>query len=112
LFKSLTKAILVAVVILGNTVLNSFARTGNDSTTASGAHLFQGLACCGCHAIQGQGSTEGPDLDGVGSRLSRQELEVQLKTPRRRRCDSQMPSFAFVRPQESHNLLDFLQASK
>ena len=101
----------MAVVLLGNAALNSFALTGNDSTTASGAHLFQSLACCGCHA-KGQGSTEGPDLDGVGSRLSRQELEVQLKTPRQRRSDSRMPSFAFVRSQELDKLLDFLQASK
>ena len=102
----------MAIILLGNAAFNSFALSGNGATTASGTHLFQSLACHGCHSVQGQGSTEGPDLDGVGNRLSRQELEVQLKTPRLRRSDSRMPSFAFVRPQELDKLLDFLQASK
>ena len=102
----------MAVVLLGNAPSNSFAQAGNASTIASGAHLFHGLACCGCHELSGQGDKAGTDLDGVGSRLSRQELEVQLKTPRQRRSASRMPSFAFVRPQELDKLLDFLQASK
>lgn len=75
-----------------------------------GADLYQRLSCRGCHVLAGQGGEAGPVLDGVGGRLSREELEIQLLTPRRRRADSRMPSFAFVRPVELQALLDFLQA--
>jgi cbb3-type cytochrome oxidase cytochrome c subunit len=67
------------------------------------------LACHGCHALQGQSGNVGPSLEGIGNCLDRQELELQLLTPRRRQHDSRMPSFAFVRPLELQGLLDFLQ---
>ncbi len=79
---------------------------------ASGQGLYDRLACHGCHARQGQGGTVGPALDGVGSRLSRDDLELQLSTPRQRQADSRMPSFAFVRPFELRELVDFLQTLK
>jgi hypothetical protein len=111
-YKRLTKAILLVLVLLENVVFGSFALAGDDSAIASGANLFQSLACIGCHNYYGQDNLEGLDLDRVGRNLSRQELEVQLKTPRQLRSDSRMPSFTFVRPLELQNLLDFLQCPK
>lgn len=77
-----------------------------------GQELYRKLSCRGCHALQGRGGKVGPVLDGVGSRLSRTELETQILTPRRRQADSRMPSFAFVRPTELQTLLDFLESLK
>jgi cbb3-type cytochrome oxidase cytochrome c subunit len=48
----------------------------------------------------------------VGSRLSRNKMETQLLTPRRRQAESHMPSFAFIRPKELQALLDFLESLK
>jgi cytochrome c2 len=79
------------------------------ASPALGQELFSRLACNGCHTLQGRGGHIGPALDRVGSRLSGEELATQLSTPRRRRPDSRMPSFAFVRPWELQELLDFLQ---
>jgi hypothetical protein len=75
-----------------------------------GQELYQRLSCHGCHALQGRGGEVGPILEGVGSCLSRNELETQILTPRRREADSRMPSFAFVRPTELQALLDFLES--
>jgi cytochrome c2 len=108
-YKTLTKAILAVLMLMGIAALNSFALAGNDSTASTGENFFQSLACGGCHAINGQGSKEGPDLTSVGKYFSRQELELKLKMPRSLRKDSPMPSFAFVQPQELQKLLDFLQ---
>jgi mono/diheme cytochrome c family protein len=111
LYKGQNKAILMVLVLVGNVACSSFSLAGDDSAIASGAKLFQALACVGCHTCNGHGNPEGLDLDEV-SFLSRQELEVQLKTPRHLRIYSRMPSFAFVQPQELQNLLNFLQGPK
>jgi nitric oxide reductase subunit C len=82
------------------------------TTIESGRNLHQRLSCHGCHALHGGGGEVGPALDGVGSRLTRGDLETQILTPRRRQADSRMPSFAFVKPSEIRELLDFLQSLK
>lgn len=75
-----------------------------------GRDLYQRLSCHGCHALHGKDGEMGPALNGVGSRLARGDLETQILTPRRRRTDSRMPSFAFIKPDELRQLLDFLQS--
>jgi len=79
---------------------------------APGQELYSRLACYGCHTLQGKGGKVGPALDRIGSTLSGEELATQLSTPRCRRNDSRMPSFAFVRPFELQGLVDYLQALK
>ncbi len=78
----------------------------------AGAQLYQRLACHGCHSRQGAGGSLGPALDRLYERLSPQEVETQLLTPRRRRTDSRMPSFAFLRTQELRDLVAFVQAGR
>jgi hypothetical protein len=104
--------VLVAVLLSGGLPLSSIFPAEDQSTTASGIILYHRLSCCGCHILKGQGGKEGPNLDGVASRLLRQELEVQLTTPRHRQSSSRMPSFAFMRPNELQNIMDFLQTLK
>lgn len=89
--------------------LPELCRAEERVRSAPGPELYARLACHGCHALEGRGGTLGPALDRVGSRRSREELAVQLMTPRRRHLDSRMPSFAFVRPEELQTLLDYLQ---
>jgi len=84
----------------------------SEAAVASGGDLYQRLACRGCHTLQGRGGHRGPALDGIGQRLTREELERQLLTPRRGQAGPGMPSFAFVRPEERKDLLDFLQYGK
>ncbi|AEB08581.1 c-type cytochrome [Desulfobacca acetoxidans] len=79
-----------------------------QTTIQKGLELSQRLSCWGCHQHQGQGADLGPNLDGVGNRLARAELEGQLQTPRGRHPDSRMPSFAFIRPFEQKALVDYL----
>jgi Cytochrome c len=82
------------------------------STPSSGQNLYYSLSCHGCHIHKEQGFKQGPDLDGISSVLSRKELEMQLTTPRHRKKNSRMPSFAFVQPMELQSLLDFLETLK
>jgi mono/diheme cytochrome c family protein len=81
----------------------------NTDLPLAGAELYHRLACHGCHSRHGSGGMLGPPLDHLERHLSRAEVAKQLLTPRQRHAESRMPSFAFVRPQEFQNLLNFLQ---
>ena len=108
--RSLTLGTTLLVIMLGGTGLTAGHAAADPS--ALGHDLYQRLSCHGCHTLQGRGGEVGPVLDGVGSRLSLEKLKTQLLTPHQRRTDSRMPSFAFVRPWELQELLDFLQSLK
>jgi ubiquinol-cytochrome c reductase cytochrome b subunit len=43
-----------------------------------GAAIFQSKDCRNCHALQGSGGRRGPDLTTVGTRLTRDQLIVQV----------------------------------
>jgi mono/diheme cytochrome c family protein len=103
---------MVLLVLSGGAALCTSISGSDHSTTSSAFNLYHSLACHGCHSINGQGEIEGPDLAGVGNRLSRQELEAKLTAPIHRQSYSRMPSFAFVRPQELQDLVNFLQSLK
>jgi mono/diheme cytochrome c family protein len=49
------------------------AASGAPPDTAAGRAVFDAQDCARCHAIAGQGSPRSP-LDGVGSRLSGEEI--------------------------------------
>jgi len=53
-------------------------------------HVFNQM-CVACHALEGQGGSIGPKLDGVGTRLTRDILEARLKNPQGVQADSKMP---------------------
>jgi L-cysteine S-thiosulfotransferase len=57
----------------------------------------QGL-CVLCHALPGvpaaQAGTIGPNLAGIGARLSAEQLRAQLVAPQRFNAETVMPSYA------------------
>ena len=72
--------------------------------------LARRLGCFACHAA-GPGRPAAP-LDGVGSRLTREQLQVVLTYPRRLHPGVKMPSYAYLPDRERQTLLDFLEALK
>lgn len=57
---------------------------GGDA--AAGRKIFherQDVACLRCHGVKGKGGTVGPDLAGVGARLSREQLLESMVFPNR-----------------------------
>ncbi|GDY20565.1 glucose dehydrogenase [Verrucomicrobiota bacterium] len=60
------------------------ALVGGDA--AAGRKIFherQDVACLRCHGVKGKGGTVGPDLAGVGARLSREQLLESIVFPNR-----------------------------
>jgi len=69
----------------------------------SGQDLVRRLACLGCHSLAGQGCKRGPELDGVGNRLSPEAIRKQLISPQ-----GHMPNFAHLKPEELRAVVDYL----
>ncbi len=72
-----------------------------------GAVVLQNKQCRNCHALEGSGGRRGPDLSGVGVRLTRDQLIDQISngTP----GGGNMPAYGKkLRPAEMNALVDFL----
>jgi ubiquinol-cytochrome c reductase cytochrome b subunit len=72
-----------------------------------GAVVLQSKQCRNCHALEGIGGRRGPDLTGVGARLTRDQLIDQISngTP----GGGNMPAYGKqIKPAEMTALVDFL----
>jgi ubiquinol-cytochrome c reductase cytochrome b subunit len=72
-----------------------------------GAAVLQYKNCRNCHALDGVGGRRGPELSGVGTRLTRDQLidQVSNGTP----GGGNMPAYGMqIKPAEMTALVDFL----
>jgi mono/diheme cytochrome c family protein len=62
---------------------------------ADGPTLFRERGCAHCHAIEGVGGDQGPDLSGVGRRMKKDAIERQIV-----QGGDAMPAFGQALPSE------------
>lgn len=80
---------------------------GLSPVELQGALVFQNKQCRNCHALQGSGGKRGPDLWGIGSRMTRGQLidQVSNGTP----GGGDMPAYGKqMKPAEMAVLIEFL----
>lgn len=65
---------------------------GFDSRTQTAAAVYARF-CVGCHVIDGEGGTDGPDLSRIGARHDAAYLERLIANPEDVNPDAEMPSF-------------------
>ena len=66
---------------------------GNNGATAAAAtqpKIFNQM-CVACHSVNGQGGVVGPALDGVGNRMTKEQIVAWLRDPLKVKPDSKMP---------------------
>ncbi len=80
---------------------------GQPLVSDAGADLAGRLGCFACHG-KGPGHSA-PSLNGIGSRLTREQLRVVLVQPRRLYPGAKIPSYAYLPQGERQELLDFLE---
>jgi mono/diheme cytochrome c family protein len=61
-------------------LLSSAARAQDAALVERGRKLYASERCAVCHSIAGKGNVKGP-LDGVGSRLTVEELRLWMVAP-------------------------------
>jgi ubiquinol-cytochrome c reductase cytochrome b subunit len=82
---------------------------GMSASATQGSQLFRSLGCLGCHRVNGQGGTIGPDLSsGILKNRSRQWLITQLQNPKANFANSIMPSFSSLKRDQLNALVDYL----
>jgi mono/diheme cytochrome c family protein len=70
------------------------------------------LGCFACHAVKGEGGHFALTLDGVGTRLPPQKLQIALTYPRQLHPGAKMPSYAYLPAAEQEALVNYLQNLK
>ena len=69
--------------------------------------------CIGCHKIDGEGGTDGPDLSRAGEKNDVEKLKVWIRDPEAVDPDAEMPSFAKrLTPAELDAIAAYLAARK
>jgi hypothetical protein len=72
--------------------------------------LARRLGCFACHALNGGGGNLAAPLDGVGTRLSPQKLQIALTYPRQLHPGAKMPSYAYLPPAEQEALVNYMES--
>jgi mono/diheme cytochrome c family protein len=66
----------------------------NFTATVQTAAAVFARHCVGCHSIDGDGGTDGPDLSSIGRKHGRSELRRWIADPESVDPDAEMPAFA------------------
>lgn len=75
----------------------------------AGAMLFQERGCALCHTINGSGEKNGPILNGLAGRRTREWVEGHFADPKKFSPNSQMPAYRFT-PEELDQITTYLMA--
>jgi hypothetical protein len=74
--------------------------------------LANRLGCFACHSLKGHGGNLATPLDGVGARLSPQQLKQALAYPRQLHPLAKMPSYSYLPSTEQEILVNYLESLK
>jgi cytochrome c2 len=87
-----------------------FAPPGWTQTDTEGLarRLLNSQGCKACHSFENTVASNGPDLNKVGSRLTREQLRGTLVNPRHRHANARIADFSHLQEQEIEALTDFL----
>jgi ubiquinol-cytochrome c reductase cytochrome b subunit len=78
---------------------------GRTPLELQGAVVLQNKNCRNCHALEGAGGRRGPDLDGVATRLTRDQMVRQVI-----QGGGDMPAYGKqLKPAEVEALVAFLE---
>lgn len=102
-------ALKTAALAFALATLSSPALAAED---ARGRELVNSLGCKGCHKIGGSGGAVGPALDGVGKRLSAEQIQKKIVDPKSVNPKSTMPSYKHLPPADIKALVGYLAAQK
>jgi mono/diheme cytochrome c family protein len=73
----------------------------------SGPDLVKRLNCLGCHSLAGKGGDRAPRWNGVGKRMTPEDIKKQIVSPQ-----GKMPNYAHLKPEELNTLVQYLSGLK
>ena len=91
---------------------NEDAPKSDDAAKQDEGHLvFETARCWMCHSIEGHGNKKTP-LDGVGARLTADQIRKWIVSPREMKSDTIMKSFSGLAKNDLEALVAYLASLK
>jgi mono/diheme cytochrome c family protein len=78
---------------------------------AMGKAVYDELGCAACHSIAGEGSPRYP-LDGVGSKLTRDEIRLWIVNPQEIQPGVRKPAYDDLEDEELRGLIAYMESLK
>ena len=75
-----------------------------------GAQVYERLGCPACHALRGSGNPAHP-LDGVGQRLSPEQIRTWIVAPQRMKPGVRKPTYDHIPQEDVVAVVDYLRGS-
>ena len=88
------------------------AAFAQSDTEALARRLLNSQGCKACHRIEEAGATSGPELEKVGSRLTREQLRARLINPQKLHATGRIADFSHLQESEIDALTTFLEQRK
>lgn len=98
----------VATLLLACQLVLAIPAWAQSDTEALARRLLNSQGCKACHGFEGTTTSQAPELDRVGSRLTREQLRATLVNPEHRHAKSKIADFSHLREEEIEALTDFL----
>lgn len=83
----------------------------DDAKVTKGKEVFAAQKCSMCHAIEGKGNKNAP-LDGVGSKLSADDIKKWIVSPKEMKADSKMKAYPSLAAEDLDALVTYLSSLK
>lgn len=116
---------IAGVTIITFTILGAYSQPGMQAAKSqpgktrhplsasakAGQQLFQSQGCSGCHQIDGNGGSTGPELSGdTLAKRSDGWIKTQIKNPKAHDPNTVMPAFSSLSEQQVQQLVAYLRA--
>lgn len=119
MYSSRTRACssLAIIAVFGLVVGSAFANGAGAAVAATGEEVYASQRCSVCHSVDGKGNKKYP-LDGVGSRLSEEEIREWLLNPDAQQAKKgarplmRMPSYRSLPPEDVDALVGYVKSLK
>jgi len=98
-------SILAFAAVLAGPVL------AQDDAATKGQAVFAAQKCSMCHAIEGKGNKNMP-LDGIGSKLSADEIKKWIVSPKEMKADTKMKAYPSLSAEDLASLVAYLSSLK
>ncbi len=82
--------------------------SAEEAPEINARRLINALGCKGCHRLEGAGGSLAPELDKIGSRMTREQIRNHMTAHASSRQGGFMPSYNTTSQAELENLSEFL----
>lgn len=105
------KKLILPLSITGLLLLLCVVAGANDGDIENGKKVYTDQKCKLCHSIEGVGNKNGP-LDGVGSKLSSEDITHWIVAPKEMKSDSIMKAYPDLKEKDMQDLVAYMLSLK